>query len=224
MWHSERYTAVQRSQHLTQGGPNVFGRSYVANCSPVAGQDAFLGEAAEHRHIDYFQGLEQLRERGLPCELPAAKRDELEDDPDLRELQAEVRALTPKGATHSALNETRKSAFRVPQDPRARYTSPASKGMDQDRRVWKVLTRGKERAQDVCTDDLLQHFCLLRPEGCRLAKMIASDDPLSPAHTWQAIHDVLSLCTRDFTVVYLPGHEPVEGACPVACCRLNSEW
>jgi hypothetical protein len=34
----------------------------VANCSSVAGQDAFLGEAAEHRHIDYFQGLEQFWE------------------------------------------------------------------------------------------------------------------------------------------------------------------
>jgi hypothetical protein len=73
----------------------------------VAGQEAFLGEAAEHRHIDYFQGLEQFREHGLPCELPAAKRDELKDDPGLRELYAEVRALTRKVASCSAIQEAR---------------------------------------------------------------------------------------------------------------------
>jgi hypothetical protein len=33
-----------------------------------------------------FSGLEQFHENGLPCELPAAKHDELEDIPGLREL------------------------------------------------------------------------------------------------------------------------------------------
>ena len=56
----ERYTEVQRSQHLTQGDPQVFGQSYVANTSSVDGQAAFLGERANHDHIDYFQGLESF--------------------------------------------------------------------------------------------------------------------------------------------------------------------
>ena len=37
----ERYTEVERSQHLTQGDPPVFGQSYVANTSSVDGQGAF---------------------------------------------------------------------------------------------------------------------------------------------------------------------------------------
>ena len=69
--------------------------------------EAFLGEEADHRHVDYFQGLEQFREHGLPCELPAANTDELENDPSLRELQVEFRALTVKGVSPSVLNRAK---------------------------------------------------------------------------------------------------------------------
>jgi len=54
-----------------QGDPHVFGQSYVANTSSIDGQAAFLNEPGDHSHIEYFQGLEKFRERGLPCELPA---------------------------------------------------------------------------------------------------------------------------------------------------------
>lgn len=50
----ELYTEVQRSQHLTQADPRIFGQSYVANTSSVHGQAAFLGEATDHSHIEYF--------------------------------------------------------------------------------------------------------------------------------------------------------------------------
>jgi hypothetical protein len=93
----------------------------------------------------------------------------------------------------------------------------------QDRRVWKILTRGKERAKDICRNDLFQHLCLLRPERGRLARMIASEEPLSLTDHRQAIRDMHSLITRDFTVLYLPGHEPAEGACPVAYYRQDLE-
>jgi hypothetical protein len=49
----------------------------VANCSSVAGIKVFLDEEADHYEVEYFQGLEQFREQGLPCQLPAAKRDKL---------------------------------------------------------------------------------------------------------------------------------------------------
>ena len=75
-WHLERYTETERSQYLTQSDPRVFGE-YVANYSSVAGMRAFLDEEADHREVEYFQGLEQFREQGLPCQLPAAERDKL---------------------------------------------------------------------------------------------------------------------------------------------------
>ena len=50
----ENYTPVQRSQHITQADLRVYGQSYLANCSSVDGQAAFLGERSDHRHIKYF--------------------------------------------------------------------------------------------------------------------------------------------------------------------------
>lgn len=68
---SGRNTLVQHSQHLTQADPRVFGQSYVANCSSVDGQAASRDEESDERHIEYFQGLEQFHEDGLPDKLPA---------------------------------------------------------------------------------------------------------------------------------------------------------
>jgi hypothetical protein len=65
---AEKYTSVQRSQHLTQADPRVFGQSYVANCSSVDGQAAFLREALDHRHVDYFQSLaNKISRRSRSC-------------------------------------------------------------------------------------------------------------------------------------------------------------
>ena len=89
----ERYTEMERSQHITQGDPRVFGQSYVANCSSVNGQAAFLGEVAEHDHIEYFQGLRKFREKGLPCGLPAAIEASLSQDPKILELESKVEQL-----------------------------------------------------------------------------------------------------------------------------------
>ena len=36
----------------------------MANCLSVAGMRAFLDEEADHREVEYFQGLEQFREQG----------------------------------------------------------------------------------------------------------------------------------------------------------------
>jgi hypothetical protein len=102
---SEKDTEVQRSQHLTQADRRVFGQSYVANCSSVDGQEAFLGEPADHHHIEYFQGLERFHEQGLPDKLPAEILDTLERDPQLRKLEAEVQTL---GRTDAAVSASKK--------------------------------------------------------------------------------------------------------------------
>ena len=93
------YTDVQRSQHLTQADPRIFGQSYVANTSSADGMGAFLGEQVNHHHIDYFQSLERFREPGLPCELPAHVEESLKGDPQLQELEAEVYKSSYKDPT-----------------------------------------------------------------------------------------------------------------------------
>jgi hypothetical protein len=98
---------VKRSQQLTQVDPGVFGKSYVANCSSVAGLETFLHETTDHRHVGCFQSLEKFHEHSLPCELPAHLEHALKRDPRLLELQAEVQALTDERGAGGALNEAK---------------------------------------------------------------------------------------------------------------------
>jgi Protein of unknown function (DUF3435) len=86
----ELYIKVQRSQHLIQADPRIFGQSYVANMPSVDSQAASLGEQVDYSYIDYFQSLERFREQGLSCELPAHVEERLKQDPQLQELEAEV--------------------------------------------------------------------------------------------------------------------------------------
>ena len=93
----------------------------------------------------------------------------------------------------------------------------------QQRRDWKIITRGREQARDLDRTDLVQSLCLLFPERARLAQRLASDEPLTVETKWLAMEDLYTLCTRDFPVLYLPGCQPVVGTCPVECCQLALE-
>jgi hypothetical protein len=212
---------VQRSQHLTQADPRVFGQSYVANCSSVDGQAAFLGEAPDHRHVDYFQSLEKFREPGLPCALPAHLEDRLKNDARLRELESDVHAIKCQESSGSSLKEAKGRLASYRKTLKQTTLRHYQENWIRDRRDWKILTRGTEEAGDLCKTDLVRNLHLLIPERGRLAQSMASDEPLSPAAMWRAMGDLHSLCTQDLTVLYLPGSEPREGACPVKCCQLK---
>ena len=77
--------------------------------------EVFLGEEADHREVDYFQGLEQFREQKLSHQLSAAESDKLLDHSILNELQQTLRTLKLKGAPSSAVNEakTQLSTYRA---------------------------------------------------------------------------------------------------------------
>lgn len=212
---------MQRSQHLTQADPRVFGQSYVANCSSVDGQAAFLGEALDHRHVDYFQSLEKFREPGLPCELPAHLEDRLRSEPRLRKLENEIQALKRQDVSGSSLKEAKDRLVSYRKTLKRTTLRQYQQDWTRDCRDWKILTRGKQQAGDLCKTDLVRSLCLLIPERGRLALGMASDDPVSPAAMWRAIEDLHSLCTRNFTVLYLPSSEPHEDVGPVKCCRLR---
>ncbi len=85
-----RYTEVERSQHINQTDPRVYGQSYVANTSSVCGKSAFLDEVAQHDHVDYFQSFANFREKGLPTKLPAEKEDAIRRDSQFLKLESEV--------------------------------------------------------------------------------------------------------------------------------------
>lgn len=220
--YSGRNTTVERSQHLTQADPRVFGQSYVANCSSVDGQAAFRDEEGDQRHIEYFQSLEKFHEDGLPDKLPAHLEEELEQDPHLCELEENVQALM--GAT-GAMGDNQ--AFSTAKRQLTTYSRKLKRDAlrlyqetwVQERRDWKILTRGKEVAQDRSKTELAQDIYKLFPERGRLAERMASTHPLSSDEMWDALGDVRALCLQDSNVLYLPGSRPVDGACPVKACQ-----
>lgn len=83
---------------------------------------------------------------------------------------------------------------------------------------------GKKQADNPHRADLTHSLSLLFPERLRLAQKLASDGTLTSEDRWLAMEDLYTLCTRDLSVLYLPGHQPVSGCCPVKCCQYNLEW
>jgi hypothetical protein len=167
---TERYTAVERSQHITQADPRVFGQSYVANCSSVDGQGAFLGEAADHRHVEYFQGLERFREDGLPCTLPAKLVAELKADPHFSGLKHNLDALIEAKASSAAVNEAKSRVSQCWRSLEREALKAFQQQWVRDRRDWKVMTRGEESAQDATKTGTVHNLFRLIPERARLAQ------------------------------------------------------
>jgi hypothetical protein len=212
---------VQRSQHLTQADPRVFGQSYVANCSSVNGQAAFLGEDSDHRHIDYFQGLERFHEQGLPYELPVDRRESLKQDPHARGLEQDVQSLEALQADQETLNKAKRRLYRYRSSLEEKALRVYREEWLRTQRKSKILNRGKLPAMDMRKTDHLQIACLLIPERGRLAPLMTSDAPLSSTQMWLAVKYLHSLCVPASPVLYLPGRQPVQGCCSVAQCKLN---
>jgi hypothetical protein len=160
------YTEVERSQHLTQADPRIFGQAYVANTSSVDGQGAFIGEALNHEHIEFFQGLGLFREPGLPCELPARLEHELKQKPRLQELEEEVRRC-PRGCP-TALKHAKQLLATYWKTLRRVALYNYQETWVQERRDWQVLTRGKKQRDDLCRANLVEILFLLFPERRRL--------------------------------------------------------
>ena len=188
---------------------------------PSKGVRLNLGEQVDHSHIDYFQSLEKSREPGLPCEVPAHIEESLRQDCRRRELELEVQKSLRRDPLH--LKESKKRLASYLKTLKGSALRQYQESWIQQRRDWKIITRGREQARYLDRTDLVQSLCLLFPERARLAQRLASDEPLTAETKWLAMEDLYTLCTRDFPVLYLPGCQPVVCTCPVECCRLALE-
>ena len=83
-----------------------------------------------------------------------------------------------------------------------------------------IQTRGRISQDRSLVIDRAQALFRVMPERGRLADMITSNEPRTRAQRLSAVQDILSLCTRNFEVMYRPAEEPVDGACPVCRCKL----
>ena len=214
----ERYTEMERSQHITQNDPRVYGESYVANTSSCDGRRAFLNEAAQHDHVEYFQGFGKFREKGLPCTLPAEKEAALEKDEQLIELKNRIRQLKTEGASTKDITDARNKVRNYRESLKRASLRKYQASWVQDRRDWKIRTQGKDQAEDFTSTELLQALSRIIPERGRLTEMMISDKVVSERERRQAVTDLCSFITRDYTVLYRPGEEPNNGACPVESC------
>ncbi|KAI9773298.1 MAG: hypothetical protein M1839_002158 [Geoglossum umbratile] len=215
---NERYTEAERSQHITQNDPRVYGQSYVANTSSCDGRRAFLDEAAQHDHIQYFQGFGKFREKGLPHTLPAEKKAALDSNPQIIKLKDRLQQLEMESASaediRSARNKVRGCRDSLERVALQEFQNQCVK----DQRDWKIRTQGKEQAKDFTPTKLVQTLSKIMPEHSRLTKILISDQVISEQERKQAVIDLCSFITRDYTVLYLPGEEPVNGTCPVESC------
>jgi hypothetical protein len=191
----------------------------VANCSSVDGQAAFRDEESDQRHIEYFQGLEKFHEDGLPDELPAHLDEELKQDPRLSELEAEVQSLRGAEGGNQAFSTARRRLTTYFKKLKRDALRLYQETWVQERRDWKVLTRGKEVVQDNSKTELAQSIYKLFPERGRLAQKMACTSPLTTDEMWAALRDLHTLCLREPKVLYLPGSHPIDGACPVKRCQ-----
>ncbi|KAI9767334.1 MAG: hypothetical protein M1840_005743 [Geoglossum simile] len=206
---NERYNETERSQYITQNDPRIYGQSYVANTSSCDGRRAFLNEAAEHDHIEYFQGFGKFRENGLPRYLPAEKKKpswkRMKDSSNIRRGEA-------SGEIRNYYNSLYRASLREYQT-----------WWIQDRRDWKIRTGGRGQADDSNPTELVRALSAIIPERGRLAGMMVSGEVVSEWDRKQTIRDLYSFIARDYTVLYRPGKEPVNGTCPVKDCGTEME-
>ena len=216
---SPHHTEIERSQHLTQADPRVFGQYYLADCSSVSGMDVFLREKDDRRHIDFFQGLETQREEGLPGRLPAALEESLESDPGLCELADQVKKLRLAKVDTSL---SRAASYMVSSYRRALKRTALrnyQRKWIRDRRDQKVIQEVVEEPDDSSRTDLARSLCLIMPERGRLAQWMAAQGPMSKKDSFNAMRDLVSMLRSDLRVAYLPGAKPVDGRCPMPACH-----
>ena len=137
------------------------------------------------------------------------------------ELEHEVQRLEQAQANQATLSKAKRRLSRYRSSLKQKAVLAYQEEWVRRQRESKILNRGKLPVTDIGGQDQLQSLCLLIPERRRLATWLASDAPLSSTEMWQAIRDLHSLLVQKSTVLYLPGREPVQGACPVEQCKRN---
>ncbi|KFA77150.1 hypothetical protein S40288_10234 [Stachybotrys chartarum IBT 40288] len=210
----ERYTETERSQHLLQADKNVFGQSYVAFVSSCDGFAAFMREKPDHTAVEYFQGISQFWQPGLPTRILAEHRAQVKRNAEIMEYNRKLQDATDE-FTIDRLSKDRQNAIkRLEKLALNEYRSKRMKEMRQDR----LLHGFKSTALN---DDMNPLYDVM-PELGRTAGAMANDSPLSQKEELEIMQSMLSLLTNPWTVFYPPEEMPNNGACPY--CNEKVDW
>lgn len=202
-----KYSSAHVAQILTQKSKTVYRNDYLANCSSVDVFNALMGKPADNTHIDFFQGFSQFHEHGLPRRLPIEEEQKIDSNPCLIAKAMEIHNAESDNDTKRLKREYRIRKREI----YSRMLQQFQSAWVQNQRDWKILTRGRERPDYAEQSAEKQALCKIMPELGRLAAIISSNEPLSFDEKVVVVNDLYTQCLHDFSVVYRPGEEPIEG-------------
>lgn len=153
--------------------------------------------------------------------MPAEREHAILRDSSLLKLERQLQELESISKDSFELAITKKRIevlkHRLEADELERYR----KDWVQKRQEDKILSREKSTTSDVARRDMTQTLFAVLSERHRLAKMIPSDELLSHSETLSVVRDLLTLCTRNYRVLYRPGQDPSVGRCSVEGCNIS---
>ncbi|PYH98020.1 hypothetical protein BO71DRAFT_447557 [Aspergillus ellipticus CBS 707.79] len=133
--------------------------------------------------------------------------------PNSKEIELQAKTLPETG------KELRNTITRLRRQKLKEYQSQwLRKKRDQT-----ILERGHEQQGKVIQGVLAKTQSLIMPEMARISEAMSSNKELNFSQKLDLVEDIGVLCTRDSSVVYLPGERPIEHHCPVNGCYINSE-
>ena len=140
-------------------------------------------------------------------------------DPQLRELHRRLCDLRAQGAPGAEIQAANRQ-FRIHRQWTKKAALEKWKKDWLDNRYYRTIeSEGTAAHHQPVDDGRIQALFRIMPERARLAEMIASDEVATRHQTLLAVQDLLSLCRRNFEVMYRPGDEPINQSCPE--CRLQ---
>lgn len=205
------------AQLLTHRSEQIYGDNYLASCSGVDVVNAMRGNAVDNLLIDYLQGYEQFHENGLPHRLPFEEQLKLDEHPDLVAIDRKIENAALPDERRRLQKE--RSAFKRQLHPKALHDYHDR--WVRERRDRKITSGGRERTEYVEEVAEKQALGKIMPELGRLTGIMSCNKPLTYHEKASVVEDLHTHCLRDFSVVYLPGEDPVKGRCPVENCKKD---
>ena len=184
----------------------MFGQSYVAFVSSCDGLAAFLREKPDHAAVDYFQGLDQFWQPGLPTQLPAYLYDKVKSSTELIEHKQKIKQATDDTMKDRATKDYNNTLRRLEKHALILHRDEATKKLRRQR-----LMHGTQ-SNTINETNILNDVI---PEKGRIARAIVSEEPVSRDQELDVMQDMLYLLTTSWSVFYRHGEAPNDqGACP----------
>ena len=190
-------------------------RDYLSEISSVDVQAAFLREKPRIEHIAKLRSVSTKRAPGVPQALLAREMDNLLNDPTATKLYRDLCQLREREATEKTVHEAQQKYRIYVHWIKSRTLTRWKEKWLEDRYAKIIHTRGRISHDRSSVIDRAQALFRVLPERAHLVEMIKFNEPRTRAQRLSAVLDLVSLCIRNFEVMYRPGEKPVNGACPV---------